>query len=459
MKNAILKFGFGMFFATLTIGSFAQRAEVGYIRPNNTKGINVFETSKTDSVKFKGVDVRVGGNFAQSLQNLKHSNTPFSFSIPAVPPATTPTVYTNTLTPISNGFNTAMANLNIDVALADGISLNLVTYLSTRHHNEAWVKGGFIQFEKLPFLNSSLVDRIMEFTTIRVGHMEINYGDAHFRRSDAGNTFFNPFMESYLMDAFTTEIGGDIMVRSNGAFLLGGITGGEIKGDVNEPTPIGTSADDKAKRSPSFIGKIGYDKQLTEDLRVRVSASGYYTASSTSNTLFSGDRAGSHYFMVMENSSDTKATLASGRINPGFSDKVQAMMGNLFVKYDGLEFFGTYESAKGRGRTEASERKVSQFAGDLLYRFGNKENFYIGARYNKFSGEILTSSTYATKVTKVLTQDVNVDRIAAAAGWYITPNMLVKGEYVMQNFNDFYISENQAGGEFKGFMIEASVAF
>ncbi len=442
MKNAILKFGFGLFFATITIGSFAQRAEVGYIRPNDKKGINVFETSKSDSVKFKGVDVRIGGNFAQSLQNLKHSNT-------AAPKMVgTPAVDANKLTPISNGFNTAMANLNIDVALADGISLNLVTYLSTRHHNEAWVKGGFIQFEKLPFLNSSIVDKIMEFTTIRVGHMEINYGDAHFRRSDAGNTFFNPFMESYIIDAFTTEIGGDIKVASNGAFLIGGITGGEIKGDVNEPTAIGTTKDDKAKRSPSFIGKIGYDKQLSEDLRLRVSASGYYTASSTSNTLFSGDRAGSHYFMVMENSSSTTATLASGRLNPGFSDKVQSMMGNVFVKYSGFEFFGTYESAKGRGRTETSERKVSQFAGDLLYRFGSTENFYVGGRYNQAKAELVG-----------LTDEVTINRMAAAAGWNITPNMLVKAEYVIQKYKDFPTTDIRNGGEFKGFMIEASVAF
>jgi len=455
MKKALLKLTFGLFLTAITVGSFAQRAKVGYIRPNDRSGVNVFETSKTDSVKFNGVDVRIGGNFSQSFQNLKHSNTPYQT-------VAAPTVTVNPLTPITNGFNTASANLNIDVALADGISLNLVTYLSTRHHNETWVKGGFIQFEKLPFFNSSLVDQIMEFTTIRAGHMEINYGDAHFRRSDAGNTFFNPFMESYLMDAFTTEIGGDIKLASNGAFLIAGVTGGEIKGDVSKPAdvvyvPTGAKNDDKAKRSPSFIGKIGFDKQLNDDLRVRVSASGYYTASSASNTLFSGDRAGSHYFLAMESSNDTKATLASGRINPSFTDKVQAMMGNVFVKYQGLEFFGTYEAAKGRTQYETSERKVNQFAGDLLYRFGKTENFYVGARYNKFSGKILNAK--ASALAGYTVQDVNVDRMAAAAGWYITPNMLVKGEYVVQNYNDYLVSENQSGGQFKGFMIAASVAF
>lgn len=441
MKKALLKLTFGLFLTAITVGSFAQRAKVGYIRSNDRSGVNVFETSKTDSVKFNGVDVRIGGNFNQEFQNLKHSNT----AAPKfLPPA--PTVNVNKLTPITNGFNTANANLNIDVALADGISLNLVTYLSTRHHNETWVKGGFIQFEKLPFFNSSLVDQIMEFTTIRAGHMEINYGDAHFRRSDAGNTFFNPFIESYLLDAFTTEIGGDIKFASNGAFLIAGVTGGEIKGDVTEPAV--TASDDKAKRSPSFIGKIGFDQQLNEDLRVRISASGYYTASSTSNTLFSGDRSGSNYFLVMENSSDTKATLASGRVNPGFSDKVQSMMGNVFVKYQGLEFFGTYEAAKGRSRTELTERKVSQFAADLLYRFGNNENFFVGGRYNQFKGELAG-----------LTDKVTVNRSAFAAGWFMTNNMLVKGEYVMQDYKDFPTTDIRNGGKFKGFVIAATVAF
>ena len=41
--------------------------------------------------------------------------------------------------------------------------------------------------------------------------MEINYGDAHFRRSDGGNTMWNPSLKkNNLMDAFTTEIGAEL---------------------------------------------------------------------------------------------------------------------------------------------------------------------------------------------------------------------------------------------------------
>ncbi len=438
MKNALLKAGFGLFMTAISFSLFAQQPHIANMRNNDQTGINVFETTKQDTAKFEGMKVRVGGNFSQSYQALKHSN--------SATPNVVGGVDLNALTPITDGFNTATANLNFDVQLADGVRLNLVSYLSSRHHNETWVKGGYLQFDKLPFLHSDFIDNIMKFTTIRAGHMEINYGDAHFRRSDNGNTIYNPFIESYIMDAFTTEIGGDIMVRNNGMFGLFGVTGGEIKGDVTKPTV--TPTDDKAKRSPSFIGKLGYDKQLTDQFRLRVSGSVYTTASSASNTLYSGDRAGSHYFLVMENNNSTTGTRASGRFDPGFSDKVTSFMGNIFMKYNGLEFFGTYETATGRARTETSLRTVNQFAGDVVYRFGSTENFYVGARYNKVKGELAG-----------IANKVSVDRTAFSAGWFMTKNIMMKGEYVVQNYSDFPTTDIRSGGKFHGVVFEAAVAF
>ncbi|HUW05276.1 MAG TPA: hypothetical protein VMW01_03350 [Williamwhitmania sp.] len=438
MKNALLKVGFGLFLSATSFSLFAQQPHIANMRNNDQTGINVFETTKQDTAKFEGMKVRVGGNFSQSYQSLMHSN--------SATPNVVGGVDLNALTPLSDGFNTATANLNFDVQLADGVRLNLVSYLSSRHHNETWVKGGYLQFDKLPFLHSGFIDNIMKFTTIRAGHMEINYGDAHFRRSDNGNTIYNPFIESYIMDAFTTEIGGDIMVRNNGMFGVFGVTGGEIKGDVTRP--VVTATDDKAKRSPSFIGKLGYDKQLTDQFRLRVSGSVYTTASSASNTLYSGDRAGSHYFLVMENNNVTTATRASGRLDPGFSDKVTSFMGNIFLKYNGLEFFGTYETATGRVRTETSQRTVSQYAGDVVYRFGSAENFYVGARYNKAFGKLAG-----------ITNSISIDRTALSAGWFLTKNIMMKGEYVVQNYNDFPTTDIRSNGQFHGVVFEAAVAF
>jgi hypothetical protein len=73
---------------------------------------------------------------------------------------------------IGSGFNLATANLNIDANLADGVTLNLVTYLSSRHHSEAWVKGSYLQVDKLRFLGSDGLNSFFNDNfRLKVGHM------------------------------------------------------------------------------------------------------------------------------------------------------------------------------------------------------------------------------------------------------------------------------------------------
>lgn len=420
------------FFAVFLITSFAM----AQIRPYDKNGLNVFESPKVEDLKFERLKLKVGGSFTQSLQSLQHSNTADQKLVNGVD--------ANLLVPIVPGFNTANANLYLDVQLDEGVNLNMALYLSARHHNEAWVKGGFIQFDKLPFMHSELLDNIMKYTTIKVGHMEINYGDAHFRRSDNGNSLYNPFVENYIMDGYATEIGAEVDVQHMGFLGVASITNGEIKGDIGKVLPVDGAT--TGVHNPAFIGKLGYDKQLTESIRLRVTGSGYYTAGSVSNTLYGGDRSGSHYFGVMENSFSTSAAF-SGRFNPGFSDKVGSLMGNMFLKVKGLEWFTTLETSSGRNRTETTERKASQLATDLVYRFGKSENFWLGARYNTATSEILNAS------------DVKLDRIAIAGGWFVTKNIMTKVEYVNQDYTDFAKTDIRSGGNFHGIVIEAVVGF
>ncbi|MGB5930759.1 MAG: hypothetical protein WBH03_21430, partial [Cyclobacteriaceae bacterium] len=61
-----------MFLASGT--AYAQQPSLQYFRPNDKGGLNVFETSKNDTVKFEGVKVRVGGDFAIQFQGLSQSN-------------------------------------------------------------------------------------------------------------------------------------------------------------------------------------------------------------------------------------------------------------------------------------------------------------------------------------------------------------------------------------------------
>ncbi len=425
--------GLAFFLATLPVAVFAQPAlTFPNFRPYDQKGLNVFEPEKEDVATPWATQLRWGAAFTQQFQALSHSNE-------ATPVLDANGVNRNQLIDIGWGTNLATANLNLDAQLTPGVRVNLIAYLSSRHHSETWVKGGFVQVDGLPFLQSQTIDNLMQYVTLRLGHFEINYGDAHFRRTDNGNALYNPFVGNTIMDAFTTEVGGEVYLRSNGLIGMVGLTGGEIQGGVTRP-------DDRA---PSIYGKLGFDRQLSPDLRVRLTGSAYTTSKSLNNTLYSGDRAGSRFYLVMENTAASPAAqFTSGRINPGFRNEVTSIMVNPFVKYRGLELFGVIEQATGSAVTEAENRTWNQYAVDAVYRFLPREQAYVGGRYNVVTGPLAVGAS-----------DVSVNRIELAAGWFATPNLLLKGAYVTQNYDDFAPTDIRHGGKFDGFVIEGVIAF
>ncbi len=440
----------------LCIASFevsAQKNKMQFFRPYDERGLHMFETTKADTIPFKKLYVQVGGSFEQTFQMLRDQNTAEPLFLPPYKGNV------NSLIPLSNGFNLAMANLSIDAQLSDGIRVNLTVYLSSRHHEDTWVKGGYIQFDKLLFLHNDVVDNIMKSVTIKIGQFDVDYGDQHFRRTDGGSTLYNPFVENYIMDEFATEIGAEFYYHhKSGLFVMGGISNGELDPTVVAPTKMDTLTGQVNKYDPAFHGKIGFDKQITQDFRFRLTGSFYSDASANNNTLFGGDRTGSHYFYVMENQNVANGTTISdevdyspfsGRFNPGFTEQVSTVMINPFIKYKGLELFATYENAHGRSITETTKRQAIQYAADLIYRFpAEKENFWIGVRYNT-----------VTSAVQGLTQDITINREVASAGWFLTRNIMLKVEYVNQVYQNYPVDNILNGGKFYGTMFEAAIAF
>jgi hypothetical protein len=403
---------------------------IEYLRAQDKRGINVFETTKESGAEFKGFRLDFGAAFTSQLQNLSHSNT-------AAPNIVTG-VNANQLQSIGFGFNNSTANATLHAQLAPGVRVQLTSYLSARHHNETWVKDGFIQIDQSP-IDLAPLKMLFEIATVRIGHMEINYGDAHFRRSDNGNAVYNPFVGNYIMDAFTTEIGGEVYLKLNGLIAMGAVTAGELRGTVVTPE----------QRGPSLIGKLGVDRQLNSDLRVRLTGSMYKADKAMSNTLYGGDRAGSRYYWVMENTTATEsANYTSGAINPGFRNKVTAFQMNPFVKYRGLEAFGVLERAEGKASTELTERVWKQYAVDTVYRFMPDETLFVGVRYNKATGELAGISG-----------DVGANRWQVGGGWFITPSVLAKVEYVNQKYVGYPTTNIRNGGKFNGMMLEGVIAF
>jgi len=401
-------------------GQVQMGRDLQYFRSPDQRGLNVFETPKDSLVPFTGVQVRVGGSNTLQFQALEHSNSGAE------------------IFDITNNFNLATSNLDLDVQLHRGLRMHLRTYLSSRHHPQPYVKGGYIQIDRLDFIREGFMSDVMDKLTIKVGHMEINYGDAHFRRTDNGQAMLNPFVGNYIMDAFNTEVGAEVIFQSNGFLAMGSITNGRLNQSVVQPPPGQLSTD------PSILGKIGYDRQLNEDLRVRLTGSVYHTGQTRVAYLYTGDRAGSRYYNILTNETSEFRT---PRYNPGFNNQVTAFMVNPFVKYKGLEFFGLFENSMGKAQVEPDVRTVNHLGAELIYRVGAKERVFFGGRYNLVNGEHSDGN------------DIEITRINAGGGWFLTKNVLLKLEYVEQAYSGFAEGSVFHEGRFRGGMMEAVVSF
>jgi hypothetical protein len=150
--------------------------------------------------------------------------------------------------------------------------------------------------------------------------------------------------------------------------------------------------------------------------------------------------------MDSTNSSETSQAW-SGAIQPGFSSSVHARVINPFVKVGGLEFFGNFERATGAMANETGSRAWTQNVYEATYRFlGNQ--LYVTGRYNNAQGQL-----------RGIAGDVSVDRSQFGGGWFLTPNIMLKGEYVTQKYNKFPTNDIRNGGKFHGLMVEGVVAF
>ncbi|MBK6566988.1 MAG: hypothetical protein IPG18_17750 [Saprospiraceae bacterium] len=431
MRN-VIQFLSVLLFVFIANQMVAQKIQ--YSRANNQSGMHVFEPSKVDDVGYDGFKLQIGGAFTQGFQSLNHEN------------SDTITVPANKLYAMSGGFNLAAANLNFDIQLGDGIRIFLENYMASRHHNEFWVKGGYIQIDKLPMFNNP--EWFTKYVRVKIGHMEVNYGDQHFRRSDGGNTIFNAFAENNIMDQFATEIGGEVyLFPVKGLTAMLGLTGGLINNNIFDYSTNPATA--VQKRNPAILLKLAYDN-MAGDLRYRLSASMYTNSETPRSTLFAGDRTGSNYFGALESTAfNATSNFTSGRFNPYSSlQKVTAIMINPFVKWKGLEVFGTYELVNGKAKAETDDRKTTQIAVEGVYRFLANEQLFVAARYNQVTARLAG-----------YTDDVSVDRIAVAAGWFPTKNLLLKGEYVIQNYNDFKGNDIRNEGKFDGIVVQAVVGF
>ncbi|TVR29965.1 MAG: hypothetical protein EA390_08845 [Balneolaceae bacterium] len=422
MKTTIITLSVLLFslFLVEASANAQQTRDLQYFRSPDKTGLNVFETSKETDVEYDGFRIRIGGANTLQFQALEND---------AAGPELEP------------NFNLATSNLDIDVQLHRGLRMHLRTYLSSRNHTEAWVKGGYLQVDRLDFIQDGFLDNLMDKVTIKVGHMTLNYGDAHFRRSDNGQALYNPFVGNYIMDSFTNEVGGEVYYKDGGFLAMLGLSNSK----TNQST-----VKSNISTKPSLYGKLGYDTQVNPDLRVRLTGSFYRNPGSEAVRLYGGDLAGARYYNVEGTGTTT------GRFNPDFTvsafapggpigGEATSFMINPFVKFQGLEFFGMFERTSGQRATETDSRSFTQWGAELLYRFGANESFYLGGRYNLVEGELANGN------------EIEITRYNIGGGWFLTNNVLTKVEYVNQSRDGFTGPLEGAG--FSGVMVEAIISF
>ena len=367
-----------------------------------------FEKAKLDPTTFENVKVKVGGDFAIQLQALDHEADV-------------------ELIDLKHNFNLPTANLSITTDLAPGIQLYINNYMSSRHHNEAWVEGGYLIIDYMPFLKGS--EKLMQYLTIKAGVMMPDYGDAHYFRSNNGNVINNPFVGNWIMDAFTSNPGMEFMFRKDGFIAVAGVNNGRM--NYGRGNDIGEDL--------AYNWKLAYDKNINDDLRVRASFSGFHAPDGHSGAyLWDGDRAGARYYNVMQTAAAEGDNFRSGRWSPGSGQtKLNSYMANVFLQYKGLEVFGVYETMN--GIRKGADQDFTQTAIQALYRIGS---FYVGTRYNHVSDGL----------------DSEVNRTNIGGGWFMTENVVVKLDYVNQKY-DGPAHGDIDGGKFNGVVLEAAISF
>lgn len=110
-----------------------------------------------------------------------------------------------------------------------------------------------------------------------------------------------------------------------------------------------------------------------------------------------------------------------------------AFVVNRFVKIGGVELFGNVVTVTGAASTEKYSRTLRQLVGEGLYRFAN-DKLYLGGRVNSGHGELAG-----------IPNDISVKRYQAGGGWFVTPNVLSKIEFVRQNYEAFPSTDIRSG--------------
>lgn len=427
----------------------------------NAKIVQTFEPAKDTSAFSGKPEVNFATDLSFYFQGLSQSYT--NVTIPANTAATPGgfTTLTSANSPIESGLILPTANFDISAKIMSGFNVKLQTLLASHHHNETYVKGGYATIDNLDFIAPGFLSDVMRNTTIKIGVNDINYGDDQYRRTDNANVMRNPFINNLAVEGYLQGTHVEVLYRmpSINSFAMIGITNGQANPADVAKTEYNAAAGTASSNRYAMYGKFGFDEQINDDLRLRITESIFFVEGINRLDLYSSDKAGD----VSRNIFGSTATasqsvgwnIISGYVKtPGntYVSKTAADLlaskTNLFLKYKDTEFYALYEKADGKDVYD-KDMKMKHYAFDVVQRFSN-DKFWVAARYENAIQE------YDDAFNDF--GDAELTQWQLGAGWYLSKNAVAKLEYIDQKRENFAIYKD-GKASFDGFMVSASLSF
>ena len=203
-----------------------------------------------------------------------------------------------------------------------------------------------------------------------------------------------------------------------------------------------TAGETARHRADARAARTGVHRQarlrtgnVNKDLRVRLTGSMYKTDKAMSDTLYSGDRAGSRYYFVLENTAATEIGAEGLRAAQSRLQEQGHGVSDEPVREVSAGWSCSACSSRRRaGRsTEATDRTWNQYALDTVYRFLPDEQAVRRCALQQGAG----SSWQASPATS------GANRWEFGGGWFITANVLAKAEYVNQKYFGYPVDQHQ----------------
>ncbi|MDD4506136.1 MAG: hypothetical protein PHE60_07185 [Sulfurospirillaceae bacterium] len=344
------------------------------------------------------------------------------------------------------GLSLPTANFDVNAKVMSGFNVKLETMFSSHHHNETYVKGGYATIDNLDFIVPGFASDFMQNATIKVGVDDINFGDDQFRRTDNADVMRNPFIHNMGVEAYMQAPHIEVLYRlPANTFVMVGITNGQVNPD--DVTAVDRNSTSGSSNRPGLYGKIGFDSQINDDLRVRLTES-VYTVHGTNkgSSLYSGDKAGTPSRKIFDDGTDTDFGALWNALS-GFSDLTVSKT-NFFTRYQDTELYAMFEIADGAD-AKGVDMAMNHYAVDLVQRFHN-DKFYAAARYEKAKLDYKEATNDLG--------DAEMTQWQVGLGWFLSKNAVAKLEYIDHERTN---NSSFVGGtaDFKGYMISTALTF